>query len=155
MSTIVSILWAGIIGGTVMQLWVLLLYRIGFTSLNLIRYLGCIVTGTTDGTLNFIAGTAIHFAISLFDAFVYTFVLNFVWGHTGIIEGLIFSIVHANGSGLAIPLADYINPCVRSGAIPPIKLYARGYGAAATITFMSSIVLYGAFTGWFLPFKVS
>lgn len=147
MNAILSIVVAGFIGGVVMQVWVQLLHKVGFTSLNLIRYLGCIPTGKKTGVLNYIAGTAIHFAISLFDGFTYSIALKLLWGNTGFIPGLLFGIIHANGSGLAIVLFDYINPCVRSNAIAPIKLYAHGYGITAIITFMTSILAYGATTG--------
>jgi hypothetical protein len=151
MNHFLSILWAGVIGGIVMQVWVQFLYRIGFTSLNLIRYLGCVVIGKQTGPLNYLAGTLLHFIISIIDAFTYMFMLHFIWGHTGAIPGFLFGILHANGSGFAIIIFDFISPCVRAGSMPPIKLYARGYGITATIAFMSSILLYGLFTGAFLP----
>jgi hypothetical protein len=61
---------AGLVAGIIMQIGAMALYYSGFTSLNIPRYIACLVTTSWNGVA-FAIATALHLVISVGFAYLY------------------------------------------------------------------------------------
>lgn len=67
----------GIVAGFVMGMAAMLLNKIKFTSLDLTRYMGGLLTGQPVGKVNFIAGFSFHMLASVLLAWIYVYGINY------------------------------------------------------------------------------
>lgn len=132
----------GVISGMIMGVVAMILNKIKFTSLDLIRYFGGLLTGKASGSVNFVSGFVFHLVVAGCLGLVYEFLIGRLHVSRELHIAVFFGFVHAFISGSSLPLFDKINPCVAQGLIKPMKYFASGYGITAVITFIACHVLY-------------
>lgn len=144
-----NVIWAGTYGGIAMAIWAMSMRMMGFTSMNMVAYEGCLITKKSSGSETFIAGILMHFILSIIIAFAYFYILK-IFMVSGWMYGLLLGFVHWFIAGMMLPLMDKMNHCVQAGIIAPMKLYVSGYGISGILTFLVGHLIYGIFVGVFL-----
>ena len=140
----------GLMSGAGMAMWSMMMKMVGLSKMDMVAYLGGLLTGKSSGMMSFMMGMLMHFVLSVLVAFVYFFALmNFMnmitWQY-----GMLLGFVHWVVSGIMLPLVDAINSCVQSKKIPALGYFAQGYGAGAVLTFFIGHLLYGTMIGFIL-----
>ncbi len=133
----------GIVAGVIMGMAAMFLKIIKFTTLDLTKYVGCLLTGQSSGRVNFIAGFVAHLGAAVFFAFVYNYVIRHfkveISGHNAVYFGIIHTLI---AGALILPLLDRMNPCVAQGSIKRMSYFASGYGIPAVITYVIGHIVY-------------
>ena len=142
-----SIINAGIFGGIAMSLWIMIMHKLNLTAMDLGIYDGSFITGSATGTATLIAGLLIHLSVSVIISFIYAFAYDKILGAASAFYGTVLGTFHWLISGIAVHFMDKMNPLVQQGQIPPLKLYAHGYGLASILIFLIGHLIYGFFNG--------
>lgn len=144
-----NIILAGIYGGIAIAVWAMVMRMMGFTTMNIVSYAGCLITKKSSGSETFIVGMLMHFTLSIVIAFLYFYIFKNL-AVSGWIYGLLAGFVHWFIAGMMLPVMDKMNHCVQTGLIGPMKLYASGYGINGILIFLIGHLIYGFFVGLFL-----
>ena len=132
----------GVIAGVVMGMSAMILNMIKFTTLDLTKYSGALLTGQAAGRVNFIAGFCLHIIASGFFGVVYAYLI----AHFNIVialhNAMYFGLIHALISGYILSVFDKMNPCVAQGSIKRMGYFASNYGMTAVLTFFGLHVIY-------------
>lgn len=133
----------GLIAGIIMGMAAMILNMIKFTTLDLTKYVGCLLTGHSAGRVNFIAGFVAHLIASAFFAVVYNYLIDHFMIPVSLHNALHFGIIHTLISGcILLPVFDRMNPCVVQGSIKRMSYLASGYGMSAVITYVAGHIMY-------------
>ncbi|OGB86353.1 hypothetical protein A3J41_00790 [candidate division TM6 bacterium RIFCSPHIGHO2_12_FULL_38_8] len=132
----------GVVSGMIMGIAAMILHKIKFTTLDLTRYFGALLTGKASGTVNFISGFIFHLIVSGILGFVYAFAMIRLQISISVVNAVLFGLVHTLISGSFLPFFDKLNPCVAQGLIRPMGYFASKYGVTAVITFVAGHVIY-------------
>ena len=117
-------IWAGVAGGVAMEFAAILLHMIGFSRSSMVSYEGCMLTGKHSGAGSYMAGIAMHLALSVLIAFAYTWAFAAFWGQGGRSYGLMLAVPHWAAGGLVVPLMDRFSGCVQRRLVELLKLFA-------------------------------
>lgn len=145
-----SVFAAGVMAGLVMGLVAMVLNKIKFTTLDLTKYFGALLTGYIAGYTNFIAGFVLHIVASGIFANLYVFILQLFVLPFGMQTACIIGIAHTIFSGMMLPVFDRLNPAVAYNTMRPMGCFASNYGTTATITFIVGHMLYAILVYEFL-----
>lgn len=137
---------AGLLGGLAMEVLALLMYQTRMTPLSMSRYEGGLLTGEADRLSSRAAGVGAHLVLSVLIAVPYALVMKRtrpaspgIGSRLGILHWLIASLV--------LPGLDRMNPMVRTGRMPALKIFASGYGPVTMALFLTGHLVYGAVVG--------
>lgn len=143
MFEVIYLIKVGIIAGVIMGMAAMVLQMIKFTTLDLTKYVGCLLTGHSTGRVNFIAGFIAHLGASAVFAILYDYLIVHFMIAVSLHNAVHFGIVHTLISGcLVLPVMDRMNPCVAQGSIKRMNYLASGYGVSAAITYTAGHVIY-------------
>jgi|GEM_PF-1290067 len=137
---------AGAAGGLAMEASALLLGALGLGRHGMVGYEGCMLTGRVSGAGSYLAGMAMHLALSVLIAFAYAWSFESVWGGAGWERGLATALPHWAAGGVVVPLFDRASGCVRRGAVPALGPFASG-SRSAFLIFLVGHLAYGATVG--------
>ena len=132
----------GVIAGVVMGVAAMILNMIKFTTLDLTKYFGCLLTGQSTGRVNFIAGFVFHLCASAFFAILYDYLIVHFMIVVSLRSAIHFGIIHTIVSGCLLPVIDQINPCVAQGSVKRMSYLASGYGSTAIVTYVAGHIIY-------------
>ena len=141
-----SVTWAGLAGGVAMELSSGVLRLAGLGRGSMVTYEGCMLAGKASGAGSYLAGAAMHLALSVLIAFAYAWGFLVLWGKAGWLYGLTLAVPHWAAGGLVAPLMDRVSGCVKNGAVQPLGIFASG-SRAAFLTFLLGHLVYGAVVG--------
>lgn len=130
------VIQSGIIAGIIMGIIAMVLNKIKFTTLDLTKYFGGLLTGQATGTVNFVAGFTLHIFASALIALIYVYLINTFHLIINLRTALHFGIIHTLLSGTMLAAIDTINPCVAQGTIKRMGYFASNYKITAVITFV-------------------
>jgi len=140
----------GLMSGAGMAMWSMMMKMVGLSKMDMVAYLGGLLTGKSSGMMSFMMGMLMHFVLSVLVAFVYFFALmnfmNMITWQYGMMLGLLHWIV----SGSLLPFIDEMNDCVKTKKISALGYFAQDYGTGAAMTFFVGHLMYGALIGYFL-----
>lgn len=137
---------AGLLGGAAMEAGGWLAHRIGLSRLSMSLYEGSMLTGRTNDPAVRAAGVGGHLLLSTMIALPYALVMERT-RRAAPVCGAELGVLHWLIAGLVLPGMDALNPSVRAGQTPPLKVFATGYGGGAVVTFLIGHLLYGAALG--------
>lgn len=133
----------GLIAGVIMGMAAMILQMIKFTTLDLTKYVGCLLTGHAAGRVNFVAGFVAHLCASAFFSILYAYILEHFMIAVSLRNAVHFGVLHTLISGcLVLPMFDRMNPCVAQGSIKRMNYLASGYGVSAVITYTAGHIIY-------------
>ncbi len=133
----------GLTAGIIMGMAAMILNMVKFTTLDLTKYVGCLLTGQAAGRVNFIAGFVAHLIASVVFAILYHYIIVEYVIAVSLRNAVFFGIVHTLISGcFVLPFFDRMNPCVAQGSIKRMNYFASGYGVTAAMTYVVGHVLY-------------
>ena len=138
--------WAGVAGGLAMELSAASSRLAGFGRMSMVSYEGCMLTGKSSGAGSYLAGMAMHLALSVLIAFAYAWAFEAIWAEAAWLYGLALAVPHWVIGGLIVPLFDRLSGCVRRGVVKPLKPFASGERSAAFV-FLVGHLTYGAAVG--------
>ncbi len=137
---------AGLAGGLAMELSAVLLRLLGFGRHSMVSYEGCMLTGRVSGARSYLAGMAMHLALSVLIAFAYAWAFESLWGGAGWLRGLATALPHWAAGGLVVPAFDRASGCVRRGAVEALRPFAAA-SRPAFLAFLVGHLAYGATAG--------
>jgi hypothetical protein len=137
---------AGLAGGAVMTLAMLLARETGLTTMDIEKKLGSMITGDLSRSAWQI-GLAIHFVVSGLLALIYAFAFERLTHKAGWVFGAAFGLVHAIISGFVMGALGEIHPLMRDGLLRAPGLFASNFGSATVALFVVGHVVYGAVVG--------
>ena len=132
----------GIIAGLLIAMVGMFLGMIKFTTLDLTKYFGCLLTGHAAGRINFIAGFVFHMIASVALAILYNFVIVHFNVAVSLKNALHFGIIHILISGCMLPVFDKIKPCVVQGSIKRMSYFGSNYGISAVVAYVLTHMTY-------------
>ena len=141
-----SAILAGVAGGLAMEASAILLRLLGFGHHSMDSYEGCMLTGRESGAGSYLAGMAMHLALSVLIAFAYAWSFETFWGGSGWLRGLMIAVPHWLAGGLVVPLFDRASGCVRRGTVEALGPFASGNHRAFS-AFLIGHLVYGATVG--------
>jgi hypothetical protein len=141
-------LWAGAVGGVAMTVMMTLSRMMGMVDAEMALYQGCMITKKDHGAATWIAGFLMHLMIAALIALAYAWAFQAIWGRSTWLLGLVNAVVHWLIAGMALPMMDGMNPCVKDARIKGFGLYAKNYGGMMVVGFLMAHLLYGAIVGW-------
>lgn len=137
------IIKAGMLAGIIMSAVAMMLNMLKITSLDITKYVGCMMTGQSSGMTSMIAGLAVHSFMSVLFAFVYAWVADQLNMAMSLQTGLILGFAHGVVGGMMTPVVDSMNGCIKAGKVKAMKMFASGYGTSAIATYFVIHVAYG------------
>ena len=146
MPILAKVVRAGLLGGLAMESLALLMYQTRVTPLSMSRYEGALFTGEPDRLSSRAAGVGAHLALSVLIAVPYALVMRRV-RRTGPGAGVQLGILHWLIASLVLPGLDRINPVVRTGRMPALRVFASGYGPVTMGLFLTGHHMCGAVVG--------
>ena len=141
-----SAVLAGLAGGLAMELSAVLMRLLGFGRHSMVSYEGCMLTGRVSGAGSYLAGIAMHLALSVLIALIYAWSFEAVWGGAGWLRGLATALPHWAAGGLVVPLFDRASGCVGRGVVERLGPFATG-SPAAFFAFLIGHLVYGTTVG--------
>ncbi len=145
-----KVIVAGLVAGVIMQIGAMVLNAIGFTKLNIPRYLACLVCSGW-GAGPFAIATGIHLVISIGFAALYAWAFNYFGYGPSWYTGMWFGLVHDLIVGpFVLPVIDMVNQGVKNRTVVPLGIFTTGYGYTGTATFLIGHLIYGAIVGYIL-----
>lgn len=150
MQHIIYAVKVGIFAGLVMAAVGTILGLLRFTNLDLTTYMGCMLTGTNQGKLPFIAGFVFHIIISALFGVVYLWVIHYLASGYGIfikptlMWGVIVGSVHSLISGSLMLILDRINPCVVKKLMGRMGFLVSAQGIRATIAYILTHIVFAS-----------
>jgi hypothetical protein len=132
----------GVIAGFVMVFVAATLHQIKFTTLDLIKYFGGLLTGKIAGSANFISGLLLHLCASGVWANLYYSIIIYKKVAICTRHALYFGLAHALIAGMLLPLFDHLNPCVAHKTLKPLGFYTINYGMSSVVTYVLGHVMY-------------
>ena len=118
--------WSGAAGGVGKEVVALVVYLTGHGRMSMVRYWGCMLTGSKSGAASYLAGWVIHLALSVLIGFAYAWAFEAIWNGAGWRYGLLFGAAHWVVGGMTLPFMDRLSGCVKQGVVQPLKLCASG-----------------------------
>jgi hypothetical protein len=131
----VQLIKFSVISGMTMSAVAMALGMVGFTTLDLGTYLGCLLTGEKSGLISFVAGLAAHLIASVVIAYFYLQAMTYFNMPLSLKTACILGLMNTFCSGIMIKAIDMIHPCVASKKLQGIGLFASGYGMPGIITY--------------------
>ncbi len=141
---------AGLMAGVAMGVVAMALNMLKITSLDITKYMGCMLTGQSSGTTSMVAGLVAHLAASVVFAFVYVWVARYIHMALTVTNGAIFGLAHAVIGGLMLPMIDSMNHCVSQGKVKAMQMFAQGHGTMGMASYFAAHVVFGVALAMFL-----
>jgi hypothetical protein len=135
---------AGIVGGIVVVIALIVVGRIAGTNADLCRLGGVVLTGRLDA-LGWLAGAAAQLAIAIIAAIVYAAIFEFVTRRAGPLIGLAVAVPHVIVAGLAMGFIP-ASPLIDAGIGPP-GAFMEFRGPWVIVTFVLAHLAFGALVG--------
>ena len=129
-----------------MDLSAVLIRLLGFGRNSMVSYEGCMLTGRLSGAGSYLAGMAMHLALSVLIAFIYAWWFEAAWGGAGWLRGLATALPHWAAGGLVVPLFDRASGCVGRGVVEALRPFATG-SRNAFFAFLAGHLAYGITVG--------
>ena len=145
-----QIVVAGLISGAAMALWSMMMNIIGLSKVDMVAYLGGLLTDKVSGMMSFMMGMLMHFVISLVFSFLYFFALMHFFNMVTWQHGMMLGLLHWIISGSSLPFIDEMNSCVKAKKISALGYFAQDYGTGAAMVFFIGHLMYGGLIGYFL-----
>jgi hypothetical protein len=150
---------AGVIGGAVITILMILARLMGMTTMNLEMALGSMMTRNLNES-TWLLGLVIHLLVSGLIAWAYMFGFEYVTHRSNWMMGVGFAVLHTIIAGLFMGMIGSLHPLMTPPPATEGLLMAPGYFAAnfGTITLLAFILLhliYGAIVGAFYRVSAS
>lgn len=142
MFTMFYLFQVGVIAAVAVGVVAMTLKMLNFTTLDLTKYFGSLLTGQVSGRTNFIAGFVFHLLVGGILANIYLLFIDMFHVAITLKNALMFGGMHTIISGSMLPLVDRINPCVAQQTIKPMNFFASNYGITAVLTFVAGHMLF-------------
>jgi len=140
----------GFMSGALMSMFAMVMHKIGFSRMNMVAYLGGLLTKKSSGIISFMMGMFTHFMLSVLVAYMYFFALTYFWSAITWQHGMTLALGHWVASGALLPCVDAVNSAVKTQQVSALGYFAQDYGMGAVITFFIGHVIYGTSIGFFL-----
>jgi hypothetical protein len=144
--------WAGVIGGAVMILIMIIARATGLTEMNMVMALGSMITQETTAE-TWALGFVMHLVISGLIALIYAAVFEAIRRSNWFL-GLIGGAIHAVIAGFVLLWMPAVHPLMPDTIAAPGAL-AINYGTGTTVAFVILHLIYGMIVGGiYLPVHV-
>ena len=142
MLTNMFIVQAGLVAGIVMGMFAMIMHMLNLTTLNLTKYMGCMLTNKKSGPVSFLAGFGAHLVASVIFSFIYLHIIKYFSMGLTLKTGIILGVVHTIFSGLMLATMDSMNACVAQKKVKAMKIFAQGHGIMGMIVFATVHIIY-------------
>ncbi len=136
--------WAGVVGGAVMILVMIIARAAGLTDMNMVMALGSMITQETTAE-TWVLGFVMHLVISGLIALIYAAVFEAIRRSNWLL-GLIGGAIHAAIGGFVLLGMPAIHPLMPDTITAP-GAFAINFGTMTAVTFVVLHLIYGMIVG--------
>lgn len=138
---------AGVIGGMVMGMMLMVAHSSSMTPLNMAMYQGSMMLGETSSTAWWL-GMFSHLMISGLIGIIYAVGFEYITKASSWLIGAGFGIVHWLIAGVFLGMMSMMHPLMQAGGeLAPPGFFATNFGMFSIIAVLVLHVIYGAIVG--------